>query len=71
MGRPPGKQVDLTSRELDTFKYMAEGKRCRDIAAITGLSPKTVETHIYRGLKRLGAESPCHAVAMLIKAGKI
>jgi DNA-binding CsgD family transcriptional regulator len=65
------KRLELTDREHETFKYMAEGKRCQDIAAITGLSPKTVETHIYRGLKRLGAETPCHAVALLIKQGKL
>jgi DNA-binding CsgD family transcriptional regulator len=50
---------------------MAEGKRSKDIAQIMGLSPKTVETHVQRGLARLGAETPCHAVAMLLKQGKL
>jgi DNA-binding CsgD family transcriptional regulator len=65
------KRTELTPREFDTFRYMAEGKRSKDIAQIMGLSPKTVETHVQRGLARLGAETPCHAVAMLLKQGKL
>jgi DNA-binding CsgD family transcriptional regulator len=65
------KRTELTNREHETFKYMSEGKRTKDIAAIMGLSPKTVETHIYRGLNRLGAETPPHAIALLVRAGKL
>lgn len=45
---------ELTSRELDTLRRIAEGYSNKEIAALLDLSVKTVETYKARGMKKLG-----------------
>lgn len=45
---------DLSARQREILRLIAEGKSTRDIAALLGLSPKTVEAHRAALMQRLG-----------------
>jgi DNA-binding NarL/FixJ family response regulator len=47
----------LSSREREVLQLVAEGRSAKEIAAILYLSPKTVEYHKYRMMKKLGLHS--------------
>jgi DNA-binding NarL/FixJ family response regulator len=47
----------LTDRELEILKFIGEGKRNKDIAAVLNLSPKTVDVHRCHIREKLGLSS--------------
>lgn len=47
----------LTAREREVLEWVAAGKTNRDIAAIVGASPRTVEKHLERIYEKLGVET--------------
>lgn len=49
--------VPLTPREREVLDWVAAGKTNRDIAAIVGASPRTVEKHLERIYEKLGVET--------------
>jgi DNA-binding CsgD family transcriptional regulator len=49
--------VPLTPREREVLDWVAAGKTNRDIAAILGASPRTVEKHLERIYEKLGVET--------------
>lgn len=57
----------LTDAEQQAIRYMAEGKRDRDIAQITGLAAYTIRDQIQSAVRKLGAETRPHAVALWLK----
>lgn len=52
----------LTPRELGVLEWLAAGKTDRDIAAILGISPRTVQKHLQRIYEKLGVETRTAAV---------
>lgn len=44
----------LTVRQKEVFPLLADGKSIKEVAEILGISPKTVETHKYNIMKKLG-----------------
>lgn len=57
---PPPESLDfatLTSRELEVVRLVAEGAGNREIASTLFLSIRTVESHVYRALAKLGITS--------------
>jgi DNA-binding NarL/FixJ family response regulator len=56
-------KVNLTDRELDVLKLLAEGLDEKRIAERLFIAPKTVATHIQRLLPKLGVHSRAEAVA--------
>ena len=52
----------LTPREREVLDWVAAGKTNRDIAAIVGASPRTVEKHLERIYEKLGVETRTAAV---------
>jgi DNA-binding NarL/FixJ family response regulator len=62
-------QVSLTPRQRDVLRLLAEGKRMKEIAAILGLSTRTVETHKYEMMQTLGLGSTAELVRYAIKHG--
>ncbi len=54
-GRVPHHQ--LSNREFDVFRRLAEGGTIPAIAAALGISPKTVSTHKFRLMQKLGVAS--------------
>jgi len=52
----------LTRREREVLRWLAAGKTDRDIAAILGVSPRTVQKHLERSYVKLGVETRTAAV---------
>lgn len=63
--------AELTPKEREVFKYLAEGKTDRDIAGILGISEHSVRGRVHDAVLRIGAETRCHALAMLLRDGKL
>jgi len=49
--------LPLTPREREVLEWVAAGKTSRDIAAILGASPRTIEKHLERIYDKLGVET--------------
>jgi DNA-binding NarL/FixJ family response regulator len=62
-GSPAGAAADLTERELDVLRLLAEGLRQEQIARALFITSKTVATHIQHILAKLGLHSRAEAVA--------
>ncbi len=64
---PPS--IDLTNREFEVLRLLADGQAPTDIATELVISPKTVASHIQRLLAKLGVHSRAQAVAVAYKTG--
>ena len=53
----------LTPREREVLEWVAAGKTNRDIAAIVGARPRTIEKHLERIYEKLGVETRTAAAA--------
>jgi DNA-binding CsgD family transcriptional regulator len=58
---------DLTDRERDVLRLVANGEPTRRIAGQLGISRETVETHIRSGMRKLGARTRTEAAALAIE----
>lgn len=56
----------LTRRECEVLHWIGEGKRNAEIAAILGLSPRTVSTHVEHILEKLGVETRTAAARVAV-----
>ncbi|CAI9120363.1 LuxR C-terminal-related transcriptional regulator [Acetobacteraceae bacterium LMG 32668] len=61
----------LSEREREVLSWTAAGRRQVDLAAILGLSERTVENHLRRIRKRLGASTTAQAIRTAIQNGDI
>jgi DNA-binding NarL/FixJ family response regulator len=69
-GRPAGAGgTRLTSREADVLRLVVDGLTARQIASRLVLSPRTVENHIQRVLRRLGVPNRAALVRYAIENG--
>lgn len=59
---------ELTDRERDVLRLVAQGEPTRRIAGQLGISRETVETHIRAGMRKLGARTRTEAAALAIEA---
>jgi len=59
----------LTNRERDVLRWLAEGYRVDRIAEKMGLSNRTVEVHLARARKRLGAKTREQALVLALRNG--
>lgn len=64
-------QTALSSREREILRWVAAGQRHADIAAILGLSERTVENHLRNVRLRLGVATTAHAVRIALLSGEI
>jgi NarL family two-component system response regulator YdfI len=62
---------EITSREADVLRMLAEGLVNKDIAARLGISEHTVKFHISSILDKLGASTRTEAVTLGIRRGLI
>jgi len=53
----------LTAREREVLEWVAAGKTNRDIAALLGARPRTIEKHLERIYEKLGVETRTAAAA--------
>ena len=58
----------LTAREADVLVWVARGKSNRDVGAILGLSPRTVNKHLEQIYEKLGVENRTSAAALALRA---
>jgi DNA-binding NarL/FixJ family response regulator len=62
---------DLTPREIDVLRLVADGNANKEIAAQLSLTEETVKSHVRSILAKLGANDRTHAVAISLKRGII
>jgi two-component system, NarL family, response regulator len=60
---------ELSERELDVLRLMAQGMNNLDIAAALNIGESTVKSHINRILSKLGVNDRTQAVIVAIKRG--
>jgi DNA-binding CsgD family transcriptional regulator len=58
---------ELTDRERDVLRLVAQGEPTRRIAGQLGISRETVETHIRAGMRKLGARTRTEAAALALE----
>lgn len=68
-GRIPHHQ--LSNREFDVFRRLAEGAAIPAIAAALGISPKTVSTHKFRLMQKLGVASDGELIRYALRHGLV
>lgn len=69
--RPALPSADLTARELDVLRLLAEGLPNKAIAQRLAISEHTVKFHLNAILSKLGAQSRTEAVVQAIRLGLI
>ena len=67
----PCKAIQLTQREAEIAKYIAEGNTNKQIAEILCISPHTVHSHRKSLMKKLGVSSASDVTRYIIKKGLI
>ena len=63
--------ASLTPRERDVLDHLVRGLSNKLIAGELGISPRTVEIHRARVMKKMQAESFSHLIRMAVQAGII
>jgi DNA-binding CsgD family transcriptional regulator len=64
------RQVRLTRRETEVLRWVAEGKRNREIALILDTSSRTIQKHVQRILDKLCVETRGAAAAWWFEGGR-
>ncbi|WP_328596424.1 helix-turn-helix transcriptional regulator [Streptomyces apricus] len=67
----PTPAPELTSREVDVLRLIAEGKQVDEIAAALSYSERTVRYILHGAMKRTRTRNRAHAVSYAIRAGLI
>ena len=62
---------NLSKREMEVLLQIKEGLRNPEIAALLGLSTKTVENHVRSILQKLGAKNRTEAVVVALRSSLI
>lgn len=57
---------NLSSREREVVAHLAQGLSSKEIARVLGLSPRTVEMHRSRLLRKLGVRTTTQLLALLV-----
>jgi two-component system NarL family response regulator len=65
------RHVQLTPRELETLRQMADGRTNKEIAAALGISERTVKTHLGHLFEKLGVASRTEAVKVATRRGLV
>src|SRR6476620_6083466 len=71
LGPPPPRRVTLTQREIDVLRLLTEGLSAPAIGKKLYISDRTVEWHIDKAMKKLGARNRIQAVVLAIRDGLI
>lgn len=63
--------LELTDRQRDVLKLLAEGKSAKEVGAILNISARTVETHKYKMMDALGVKTTAQLIQHAIKHGLV
>ncbi|EJL56643.1 response regulator containing a CheY-like receiver domain and an HTH DNA-binding domain [Rhizobium sp. CF122] len=66
---PPREDCTVTKAESECLTWCVSGKTDREIAAMTGRSPRTIQTHIGNLQRKLGAANRAQLVAEAFRRG--
>jgi two-component system nitrate/nitrite response regulator NarL len=66
-GRATETLVQLTEREREVLRLLADGKNYDEIGAVLFISPETVRTHVRKAMTRLDADTRTQAVATALR----
>jgi DNA-binding NarL/FixJ family response regulator len=69
--KPTEAAPELTPRQRETLKLVAEGRSTKEIAQLLNMSVKTVETHRAQIMERLGIRDVAGLVRYAIRVGLI
>jgi DNA-binding NarL/FixJ family response regulator len=62
-------EEDLTPRELEVLRHIANGNRNRDVAERLFVAEETVKVHVKHIMDKLGAKDRTEAVAIAVRRG--
>jgi len=62
---------ELTGRERDVLRLLADGKTNEQIGADLSISPQTVRTHVQKAMEKLAATTRVQAVAIALRESLI
>src|SRR6185312_11939230 len=68
-GEVPGEVADLTARELDVLRLIAEGRTNPEIGKALYMSPKTASVHVSRILSKLDVKTRTEAAGVAFRLG--
>jgi two-component system, NarL family, nitrate/nitrite response regulator NarL len=72
IGPTPWERIaHLTPRECDVLRGIASGQTNKAIAAAHGISPRTVETHRERLMRKLGVSTVAGLTALALESGML
>lgn len=63
---PKSSTKKLTPRQIEVLQLLAEGRLMKEVAAILGLTPRTVAFHKYRIMETLGLHSNAELIRFAI-----
>jgi len=66
---PANGRTDLTGRELEVLKRVAQGERSKEIAVGLGISERTVKAHLASIYNKFGVDSRAAAIAIAAQKG--
>jgi NarL family two-component system response regulator YdfI len=61
--------INLTERELEVLRWVAQGQRSKEIAIALGISERTVKAHLASIYNKLGVDSRAAAIAVAGRKG--
>ena len=70
-GTAEGLAAELSGREIEVLRLVADGKSNKEIGDILGLSALTVKSHLARIARKLGTGDRAEMVALAMRAGVI
>jgi DNA-binding CsgD family transcriptional regulator len=70
-GGPGGVALLLTARQLEVARWYGAGLTSREVAAETGISPKTARDHLEEIYSRLDVHSRAELAALLVRDGVV
>ena len=62
---------ELSERQAEILRLVADGKSTRDVAVLLGLHRRTVEDHLSAVRRSIGAETTMHALAIAVRQGRV
>jgi DNA-binding NarL/FixJ family response regulator len=70
-GAAQDKTLELTQRERDTLRLLADGHSNEEIGKLLFISPETVRTHVRKAMAKLDADTRTQAVATALRQSLI
>jgi LuxR family transcriptional regulator, quorum-sensing system regulator BjaR1 len=57
---------ELTAREIEVLRWVANGKSAWEIGEILNITKRTVDEHVQTTVRKMGAANRTHAVAIAL-----